>query len=247
MIRLLHYGPAADAPPLLAVPGIDGSIGSIAPIVQCLARRRHVIVADYTAEQNPTLDALAAEIVGAIRTEVAGPLDLLGQSIGTIMAARLAALYSLPVRKVVLIGTFTRARWRALRLSNQMLALTPRWLYRLTAVPLMALVCGPVGDGWRHPFFAAVRRSDPSAAARRTAWQIERDFSADLRRVEQPTLILMGAQDRFVPHIKRELRRLRQLGAGRPVQVVAIPRAGHVLLPSRAVTTAVVAIERFLG
>lgn len=250
MIRLRPYGPAPDTsphPPLLAIPGIDGSAGSIAPIVEHLARRRAVVVADYRGEENGTLDELAAEIGAAARAALPGPWDLLGQSLGTIAAARIAGDAGTPVRKVVLIGTFTRLRRGALRIGNAVTALTPRPVYHLTAVPLMALVCGPVGDGWHHPFFAAVRTSDPAGVIKRTDWEIGRDFGADLRRLDAPCLVLMGARDRFVPDVDREIAALRALFADRPAGVVAIPDAGHVLLPTAAIARAVGEIEGFLS
>lgn len=247
MIRLLRYGEATTAPTLLAIPGIDGSVGSIAPIVEQLAQQRQVVVVDYTHENNETMEALTKEIVDTAQAELAGPLDLLGQSIGTIIAAQVASLDVLPVRKVVLIGTFTRLRWKTLQLSNLVTGITPRWLYRLTSAPLMALVCGPVGDGGNHPFFAAARASDPQGTIKRTNWEIERDFSADLLQLRNTTLILMGAQDRFVPNIKCEITRLRELFNDHPATIVAIPYAGHVLLPTTAIVKAVGEIKEFLA
>jgi pimeloyl-ACP methyl ester carboxylesterase len=247
MVQLFRRGIAQAAPALLAVPGIDGSIGSLAPLVEKLSTQREVIVVDYTAETNPTLEALAAEIAGVAKTEITGAIDILGQSIGTIIAAELASSHKLAVRRVVLTCTFTRLNWIKLRLSNFLLRLTPNWLYRLTSPLIMKIVCGPVGDGKHHPFFAASRRSDKKAVIKRTAWQIERDFSADLLKIQSPLLILMGEKDRFVPNASREIEKLRRLFAGRPAQVVSIPNAGHVLLPSAAIAFAVSQIEAFLN
>ena len=244
-VRLVAHGEATEEPTLVAIPGIDGSPGSIAPIVERLARRRQVVVADYSGEDNDTLEALAEEIGDAAETTVDGPFDVLGQSIGSILAARVAARHH-QVRKVVLIGTFTRARWRALRVSNVLARRSPRLLYRLLSRPLMAIVCGPVGDGRRHPFLDAVQRSDPRAAARRTAWQVDRDFTPDLDALHHPTLVLMGGDDRFVPDVSAEVERLRSVLNDQPASLVVVPDAGHVLLPSAAVDTAVAKIEAFL-
>ncbi len=247
MIQLIRRGRTTAIPPLLALPGIDGSIGSIAPLVEKLSERREVIVVDYAAENHPTLEALAAEIATVVKTEIPGPIDVAGQSIGTILAAQLASSHGLPVRKVVLICTFTRLNWSKLRLSIWMMRLTPSWLYRLTSPLIMKMVCGPVGDGKHHPFFLASRHSDKKAVMKRTAWQINRDFSADLAKIQSPLLILMGEKDRFVPNAQREIEKLRRLFAGRPAQVISIPNAGHVLLPSVAIAFAVSQIEAFLN
>ena len=246
MIRLIRHGKATSALPLVAVPGIDGSIGSIAPIVEKLSERREVIVIDYTAETNPTLETLATEIANVLKAEIKGEIDIFSQSIGTIVAAQLASSHGLLVRKVVLTCTFTRLGWNTLRLGNLMMGITPNWLYRLTSSLLMKAICGPVGDGKKHPFFIASRNSDKRAVIKRTAWEINRDFSTDLIKIQSPLLILMGEKDRFVPNVEREIAKLRHIFARHPAKVISIPNAGHVLLPSAAIAFAVDKIEGFL-
>jgi pimeloyl-ACP methyl ester carboxylesterase len=243
--RLRAYGEPSDRTPVVVVPGIDGSIGSVAPILERLSRSRRVLLADYSTERNLTLEALAAELVALVAEETDGPVDLLGQSIGSIVAAHLAVSHGIEVRKVVLMSPFTRTRTTALRVSNAVSRVSPRPLYRLTVGPLMAAVCGPVGDGWGHPFLRAVGRSDPADSRRRTAWQIGRDYTPDLAAVARPTRVLMGAHDRFVPDAAVEIAALRAVFGEEAV--VAIPHAGHVLLPTAAVDRAVAEIEAFLG
>jgi pimeloyl-ACP methyl ester carboxylesterase len=247
-VRIRSYGHPTANPPLVAVPGIDGSPASIAPIVGQLSRDRQVLLVDYTDEVNPSLDELTAEAVAALREVLptGTPIDVLGQSIGTIVAAQLVARSDLDVRRVVLIGTFTGLNGRRLRLSNLLTRLTPRFVFRLAAPLLMAYVCGPVGDGWRHPFFRASARSDPNRIIKRTRWEIGRDFGRDLGAIDRPGLVLMGEGDRFVDDPVNEVQRLRSLFVGRPVRVETIPEAGHVLLPSAAIRRAIAEIESFL-
>ena len=246
-VRLVPYGATSPLPPLVAIPGLDGSAGSVAPLVERLAAMRRVLLADYTAESNPTLDELGDEIARQVATEVNGTFDVLGQSIGSVLAARLAVRPDLRVRRVVVISTFTRLRWRALAASNRVLGLTPRWLYARTAGPLMGIVCGPVGSGRDHPFFDAVRVSDPADAVKRTGWEIGRDFAVELSALAascRPTLVLMGAADRFVPDARREVAKLRALFG--PSTVDVLDGSGHVVLPDHAVAVAVRRVERFL-
>lgn len=243
---------ADGGPTLVAIPGMDGSVGSIAPVVERLGRARPVMVANYSEERNATLEELTEEIAGVVRSEVEAPLDLWGQSLGTMLAAQLAARGDLGVRKVVLVGTWTRLRWSWRRpwtpvaLTNRLMALTPRPVFRAMTRPLMSLACGPVGDGRDHPFFRHVRQSDRDAQVRRAGWEVDRDFSADLARIEQPTLVLMGRKDRFVPDAAEEIAKLEALFADRPARVVALGGAGHVLLPSGAVDAAAGRMQEFL-
>lgn len=248
MIRLIRLGEDNGTPPLVTVPGIDGSIGSVEPVVKNLSEYRPVIVADYSEENNESLEGLAAEIAAILETEVDTEFDLMGQSIGTIVAAQLATLHALPVRKVVLTCTFTKLRWNTLRLSNFLTRLTPIWLYRLTTRPIMAMVCGPVRDGADHPFFEASKNSDKADVIRRTAWQIDRDFTGDLEKIYEPLLILMGEDDRFVPDARKEIEKLRIICSDHQgAEIKTIPDAGHVFLPSQAITTATLEIDGFLS
>jgi pimeloyl-ACP methyl ester carboxylesterase len=246
MIQLIRRGRATAAPPLLAVPGMDGSIGSIAPLVEKLSTQREVIVVDFTAETNSTLEALAAEIAAVAKAEINGAMDLYGQSIGTILAAQLASSYGLPVRKVALTCTFTRLGWTTLRLGKFLMQITPVWLFRIILPRLMKYACGPVGDGSQHPFFNAARNSDKNAMIKRTQWEINRDFSADLVKIRTPLLILMGEKDRSVPNAEDEIEKLRHLFANHPAKIITIPNAGHVLLPAAAIAFAAAKIEDFL-
>lgn len=248
MIQLIRLSPPNDQPPLYAIPGLDGAIGSVEPVVKRLAQTREVIVVDYSRETQTSLEDLSAEIAATLRAENRPALDLLGQSIGTILTAQVASQHHLPVRKVALMCTFTILRWRLLRVVAAVTKLTPRWLYRLTSPLTIVMSCGPVGDGWRHPCFEGTRNSDQASVAKRTAWQIKRDFAIDLARIQQPLLILMGDSDRFVPDAAREIERLRFIFAARPAaRVDVIPGAGHIFLPSLSIRLAVGKLAEFLA
>ena len=248
MITFVELGEKSDKTPLIAVPGIDGSIGSVKPVVEGLAKSRKVYVADYTGEENDTLEGLSQEIANAIDDEISGSFHLLGQSIGSIAAAQLATDYELPVKQVALMCTFTKLNWTQLRISNFFMRLTPNWLYRLTTRPVMAYVCGPVLDGDDHPFFWASRNSDKSKVIKRTAWQIDRDFTPDLNKIQRPLLVLMGKQDRFVPDAEQEIKKLSGMyRMKQDASVEAIAEAGHVFLPSHAINLAIQRIDDFLS
>ncbi len=246
MIKLETFGTASALPSLAVLPGIDGSIGSVQPLIEQLARTREVVLVDYTGESESTLQALSASIVDLLRNRTNGSFDLMGQSIGTILAAQVAAQHP-AVRRVVLISTFLRLSDAKLKLNNFLASMGPRWLYRLMSRPVLEWSCGPVGDGHDHPFFKKSAESDPASLVRRTAWEIGRDFRPDISGVSQPLLVLMGEQDRFVPNAAREIEDLKKLLAGRDARVVPVPQAGHVLLPTAAIDFAVVQITEFLA
>lgn len=244
-VRLVASGPepTADLPPIVVIPGIDGQRGSVAPIVDRLAQYRRVLLVDYSHETNPTLDDLADEIVGLLPDRC----DLVGQSVGTWLAALVAQSRADAVRRVALIATFTRVRDTALRVS----AWTTRWapgpLYRLATPTLMKIACGPIGDGRDHPFLRDVADSDQEGVARRTRWQIGRDFGPMLRGISQPVAVFVGQRDRFVPDRDDEFDRIRAVFDRPGGSVTVIEDAGHVMLPSPAINQVTTAILEHLS
>ena len=244
-VRVVAHGPEpTDAlPPVVVIPGIDGQPGSVAPIVDRLARTRRVLLVDYSREVHATLDELADEIAATLPPRC----DLVGQSIGTWLAALVAARRADVVRRVALIATFTRVRGVALRLSALVTRYTPRPLYRLTTPSLMRLACGPVGDGGHHPFLAGVAASDQEGVARRTRWQVGRDATPMLAGISQPVAVFLGDRDRFVPRREREVARIRAIFDRDGSHVVGVAGAGHVMLPSSAVAAVADGIEEHLA
>jgi pimeloyl-ACP methyl ester carboxylesterase len=212
--------------------------------VEGLSKRRQIHLLDYRAEHHDTLEELI-DTLSEVSSDIEGSVHLLGQSIGAAMAAMVASRRP-SVERVVFVGAFTRGRWATLRVASALARASPPPLYRITTRPLMVLACGPVGDGRDHPFFWHATHSDRAGSARRTRWQVGRDFSSAFSNVSQPALALLGDKDRFVADTALELGRLRHLLDGPGQKVMTVPGAGHVLLPSAAVAFGIDAIERFL-
>ena len=202
-----------------------------------------MLVVDYSRELNPTLTQLADEIAALLPDRC----DVVGQSIGTWLAAEVAARRRSSVRRVVLISTFSRVRDLSLGASARMTRMTPAWLYRMTTPKLMALACGPVGDGTGHPFFDGVADSDQDGVARRTRWQIGRDVTDLLRSINQPVAVVLGGSDRFVARRRREFAHLAGIFSRPDDRFEIVDDAGHVLLPTAAVDRAAAVVEEFLA
>ena len=199
--RLVEFGTDTTRPPIVVIPGIDGQAGSVAPIVRQLAGHRRVLLVDYSVEAEEDLETLADKI-GALLPD---RFDVVGQSIGSWLAVEVVLRRSEAVRRVVLVATFTRTRTWSLRASALITRWLPRPLYRAMTPGLMAVTCGPVGDGRTHPFLRTVGGSNQRSVAKRTRWQIGRDMSGRMGSLGQPTLVLLGGSDRFVPRRRREI------------------------------------------
>lgn len=245
MLTLEYFGTKTHKKLLIVIPGIDGSVGSVKPVVEELAKERQVVLVNYTQETNDLLDSLVDEIVAIVHEKIDEPFHVLGQSIGTVLAALASVQLGEHVNKVALMCTFTKLNWSKLRLSNFFMATMPDFLYKASSGPTMAYVCGPVGDGKDHPFFESSKIAPKKNIVKRTAWQIGRDFAEDLKRVEKPLLIIMGEKDRFVRNSQKEIERLREIFQGRDAVIKTTSKGGHVFLNSPSIKFAVSELTEF--
>jgi pimeloyl-ACP methyl ester carboxylesterase len=163
-------------------------------------------VADYA-------DAVRMEIA---RRELRG-ICLIGHSLGGAVALRLAVDHPARVGRLVLIGTGARLRVLPALLEGARTApeTTKRQLSELAFAPgheglaeAVAESAQPVAAGMLHRDLAACDRFD---------------MMAELGRVAQPTLIVVGEQDRLTPP-KYSVFLRDQLAAA---TLVTVPMAGH--------------------
>jgi len=187
--------------PVVLVHGLSGSADWWRPIVPRLEREREVRLVDLP--QRLPLEAGAGWLAEQLERRV----DLVGHSMGGLIAARLAADRPSLVRRLVLIAPAgvspgSRARHvfplvRALRHTSPRL------------VPLLA--------------------RDALRAGPRTLWRaagevLEADIRAHLADIVAPTLILWGGRDALLPPSLGEVVRSEIAGA----RLVVLERAGHV-------------------
>ena len=245
MLSIEYFGTKTNKKLVIVIPGIDGSVGSVKPVVEELAKERQVALVNYTKETNDLLDSLIEEVVTIVNEKIHEPFHLLGQSIGTVITALSSAQLGDKVIKVALMCTFTKLNWNKLRLSNFIMAIMPDFLFKVTSRPTMAYVCGPVGDGKNHPFFESSKAAPKKNIVKRTAWQIGRDFAQDLVKTKKPLLILMGEKDLFVKNTRKEIERLREIFMGKDAVIKTTPKGGHVFLNSPSIKFAVSELNKF--
>jgi pimeloyl-ACP methyl ester carboxylesterase len=187
--------------PVVLVHGLSGSADWWRPIVPRLEREREVRVVNLP--QRLPLETAAGWLAEQLETRV----DLVGHSMGGLIAARLAADRPSLVRRLVLIAPAgvspgSRAR-HVVPLLRALRHTSPRlfpWLAR------DALRAGP-----------------------RTLWRaagevLEADIRAHLADIAAPTLVLWGGRDALLPPSLGEIVRSEIAGA----RLVVLERAGHV-------------------
>jgi pimeloyl-ACP methyl ester carboxylesterase len=185
------------------------------------------------------LDQLAA----VVATLGPGPFDLMGTSVGALVAVAWAAAHPETVRRLVLYGGWARgadisppsAREHVLGLVGSHWGL---------GSDVLTDIFAPDADAARREEFARYQRASSGAATARAllAMGYELDVSDLLADIRMPTLVVHRADDRAAPREQAEA-----LAAGIPgARLVMLPGRSH--LPYLGDAHSVVApIRRFLG
>ncbi|UBU12731.1 alpha/beta fold hydrolase [Nonomuraea gerenzanensis] len=227
----VHYGKAGSGPGLVLVHGTGGdAVTNYAHLVPGFADLRTVITPDYAGSGRTfdpggdlTLDLLAGQVAAAFEE----PSDLVGFSLGAVVAAKLAAERPELVRRLVLIAGWTH-------LADSRLELGLRTWARLAATdPESFAAYGPL-VGFSPGFVGSVGAGALMAgqAPPGTLRQIELDLRVDIRdllpRITAPTLVIGNTQDYLVP-----VEHARAMHAAVPGSEYAELDSGHVVLHER--------------
>lgn len=257
-----EYWTGGEGPPLLLVHGLGGAAVNFTELGPLLARRWRVLVPDLPGhggteplERLDSLDDLAEHVASVAEFEDMLPAAVLGNSMGGVVALRLAVSRPEDVSALVLVApagivsTTRRARiWLAATGMIQPARRVARFRRTVARYPRVRY---PVFGIWgavdpRTFTHEAVlgflegpsRHTDLDSAARALLGDDPRE---DLDRVRCRTLLVWGARDRLVPLADgfEYARRLRCA-----IRVVAA--AGHLLVGERPEACAEL-VEQFLA
>ncbi len=250
------YRAIGTGPPLLLLTGYGGTIDSWAPqFVDALAQHHHVITLDNagigTSEALPaplSIDAMANQTSALIDTLGLGRTDVLGWSMGSMIAQALAVLHPDQVHRLVLCASFSgngttvqpsRQELNAFESGDQqkvMAALFPAdqtaaqntYLAAISSYPPAMSAPADVLAAQRHAIDAWWNGTDPAGTKPAT--------------ITTPTLIADGTLDRLDPLANSHA--LAKLIDG--AKLLLYPDAGHAFL-FQDQTNLVPTIESFLG
>ena len=217
---------AGSGPPLVLLHGLAGSSKSWEEQFDALGDIRRVIAWDcpgYGGSDTLPGDApMLADYADALLAFVDGlgldRLDLLGHSMGGVIAGRFAALQPDRVRRLILSGTRTGFARRDpasfLSRIEELRSLTPEEFGARRADGMVA--AGAPREIWRRvaAVAAEVRPAGFAAAARMLTCADNADL---LHRITAPVLVLAGEADRIA--LPAEAEELAQAVAGRLVMI----------------------------
>ncbi|NUO98493.1 MAG: alpha/beta hydrolase [Nonomuraea sp.] len=232
----VHFRRAGAGPGLVMVHGTGGdAVTNYAHLVPRLTDLRTVITPDYAgsgATADPggdlTLDLLIDQVAATFPE--GGPSDLVGFSLGAVVAAGLAARRPELVRRLVLIAGWTHADDPRLRLGLR------TWARLAATDPESFAAYGPL-VGFSPAFVGGLGEEGlkgllAGEAPPGTVRQIELDLRVDIRdllpKITVPTLVIGCAQDHLVP-----VEHARALHAALPGSQYAELDSGHVVLHER--------------
>lgn len=202
-LRDLRVG---DDPPIVLVPGIDGTALLFYRQQPLLAEGFDTVAFPLPVESvtTMTMDSLVSDLAGLIREVSSNGALLLGESFGGALSMSLAAKHPDLVRGLVIVNSFPY-------LDERLKLRTAPWLLR--SVPWAAMtIVRRYTSGHLHSPHTNV---DDIAEFRKRAEFIDRDSyirrlqilaSYDIRdrlhRIEAPTLFLAGDRDRLLPSVR---------------------------------------------
>jgi pimeloyl-ACP methyl ester carboxylesterase len=245
-----------EGPPLLLVHGYGGAAWNFTDMQPHLAGRR-LIVPDLPGHGGSSPLPAAASLRGfadALVPLIDEPVDVVGHSLGGVVALRLAERHPRLVRRIVVAaaaGISSSTRWAELTITLagivQPARIAGRRVERIARSPrLRRLVFGGfevsnadlLSERGVHGFLrGSALHTDALGAGLALAAD---DPRHDLERVRCPVLLLWGGRDKQVP-VEDGFEYARRLRA--PIRVIA--DCGHLLIGERPEVCARAALEFF--
>ncbi|HYF17386.1 MAG TPA: alpha/beta fold hydrolase [Ramlibacter sp.] len=201
----LQYQVLGEGPPLMLVPGFNGTGEFWAPVAQRLAARWRIILPSYRATTPTTADLMAGDLQAVLDHAGIDRACVAGHSFGSAQCQLLALRAPHRLRRLVLSATFAHLdgvprRWFELR----------RQLLELAGVEAFVRLgtLASYSPDWLQRNFAAVQAREAEIAAgtpplallqARIDALLRFDSRDRLRELDVPTRVIAAADDALTP------------------------------------------------
>lgn len=205
----LHYETSGEGEPLLLIAGIASDMASWGPLPALLPGRRLVMIdnrgSGQTKVEGPlSVEDMADDCAALLAHLGLGPVDVVGHSLGGMLALLLAARHPEQVRRVVTMtsGTISpassvlfhdMARLYFTMVPQDWFRLLYQWLFSAPFFADETNVAGAADASTAYPY-----RQSPGDFARQVA-AIDRFGPVDLRSVTAPVLAIWAELDLLAP------------------------------------------------
>lgn len=229
-LRLLApRAPQRDRSLLVYFPGMDGTGSLLEPQIDRLARCFDTRCLVLPTDPGDDWQTLTAQVINLLRREIQTaaprPIVLCGESFGGCLALAVARAAPQLCDRLILINPATSFQERPyLKLVTAVVPWVPASTYEALAGLFLPLLFGdrPVEASASEALLRAMQSVPPQTVYWRL--QLLENFCLpflELRRLQQPTLLIAGEADRLLPSAT-EIGRL----------ATALPRARTVILPA---------------
>ena len=206
----MYYEIYGQGEPLILMHGGFGSTSMFAPIMSMLSQKRQVIAIDLQAhgrtadiDRPMTFDAMSDDIVALIKFFKLTKADIMGYSIGGGVALYTVIKHPEVVRKAVIVSAPFKRKGEYPDLLAQQDQMGPQAAEFLKQLPI-------------YPVYAQIapRPADWPRLVTKLAQLIQKDYdwSADVKNIKTPLLLVCGDADLFPPSHAAEFYAL--LGGG---------------------------------
>ena len=222
-------------PKFIFLPGMDGSGELLQPQLAGLKSTFDICSLSIPSDDLSSWYKLTDQVVDLIGNEKqrspSRPIVLCGESFGGCLALRVAAHFPDLCDRLILVNPASSAHrqpwmgWGATVTQR-----LPNSLYRLSTLGLLPLLIAPqrVSMSSHRALLVAMQSVTPPSAA----WRLSllRQFALEqlqLKRIQQPVLLLASGSDRLLPSVAEAGRIARRLPNA---QTLLLPRSGHACL-----------------
>lgn len=214
----IYYDEQGAGDPVILIPGLGGVGLGWGPQIPLFAEKFRTIVPDHRGVGKSgkpgtgyTIAQHASDMAGLLRVLQAAPAHVIGVSTGGAIAQVMAIEHPDTVRSLVLVASWgkTDARFRRLfEIRKAVLQqIGPEAAMQLTFLILYSP--SYYRDHW-EPFVRQLKANppDPSISAKRIDMILAHDILDQLKRIHQPTCIVVGDMDVVTPvYLSEELKR----------------------------------------
>ena len=202
----LHVRDVGEGRPLVLLHGLGSSGRDWQPQIEAFGTTRRVIAIDLrghgaspAAATGVTIDDLASDVLETLAARGVDRFDLIGWSLGGLVAAVIAATAPRRVGRMVIVSAppgacdaSLGARLKLLERTLLVRALPPRWLGAVIARQVYPL---RAQDDLRRRFAARFAENDPSSYRAVFEALARHDDGGVLERIACPVLIVAGTRD----------------------------------------------------
>lgn len=240
-----------DRPLLVYFPGMDGTGNLLAPQIESLERYFDIRCLALPTAAGDDWQALVTQTAALLRREVRAiprPTILCGESFGGCLALALVRAFPQLCDRLILINPATSFQERPyLKLVTAVVPWVPASAYEALAGLFVPLLLGdrPVEPSASAALLQVMQSVSPQTVSWRLRLLENFHFSPqELRRLQQPTLLVAGGADRLLPSATE----VGRLAAVLPdARATILPGSGHTcLLEAETRLLEILQSQRFL-